>query len=218
MCEKPLIRTFKGYYSFYIAGNCDTMQLIKNGEKKFMKKDEVIFENQYLETRTIVREFHKYCVSGKKRKLGIILLAIGIVLAVFMLLVQSGVIGVPGRFQAIFWEASIVCVFLGVIFSIYYRLTAAIAFKQDFKSMEGEIPETIVQFTDDDVIISELGKVKNFHYRELGELMETENLYAMMINRYAGIVVLKDSFTYGNPDEFKVFLEAKYNDAQPWKE
>ena len=30
--------------------------------------------------------------------------------------------------------------------------------------MEGEIPEAIIQFTDEDVIISELGKVKNFHY------------------------------------------------------
>ena len=63
-------------------------------------------------------------------------------------------------------------------------MTAAIAYRQDTKTMEGEIPEAIIQFTDEDVIISELGKVKNFHYRELGELTETRNLYAMMINKY----------------------------------
>ena len=44
-------------------------------------------------------------------------------------------------------------------------MTAAIAYRQDTKTMEGEIPEVIIQFTDEDVIISELGKVKNFDDR-----------------------------------------------------
>ena len=61
-------------------------------------------------------------------------------------------------------------------------------------------------------------RLKNFHYRELGELTETRNLYAMMINKYAGIVVLKDGFTFGDPSKFKEFIDSKYNDTKPWKE
>lgn len=183
-----------------------------------MKKDEVIFENRYVESKPIVREFHKYCVSGKKRKAGMVFLLVGIVVAIIMLLVQSNIINIPRRFQAILWEISIIFVFLGIIFSVYYRMTAAIAYRQDTKTMEGEIPEAIIQFTDEDVIISELGKVKNFHYRELGELTETRNLYAMMINKYAGIVVFKDGFTFGDPSKFKEFIDSKYNDTKPWKE
>ena len=125
-----------------------------------MKKDEVIFENRYVESKPIVREFHKCCVSGKKRKAGMVFLLVGIVVAIIMLLVQSNIINIPHRFQAILWEISIIFVFLEMIFSVYYRMTAAIAYKQDTKTMEGEIPEAIIQFTDEDVIISELGKVK----------------------------------------------------------
>lgn len=183
-----------------------------------MNNDDVIFENRYVETKPIVTEFHKYCVSGKKRKLGLISLLVGMLIIVIMMLVQVGAISITQRYQVVLWEASIVFVFLGLVLSIYYRITASIAFRQDSKSMEGEIPEAIVQFTNEDVIISELGKVKNFHYRELGELVETKNLYAMMINKYAGIVVTKDGFTEGDPEDFKDFIESKYNDALPWKE
>ena len=99
---------------------------------------------------------------------------------------------------------------LGVLLNLYYRMTTMIAMAQDRKNMGGSIPETIIQFSDRDVVISELGKVKTFLYRELAEPMETKNLIILMIAKYAAIVVHKDGFTYGTLEDFRTFINERF--------
>lgn len=173
--------------------------------------DEVRFENRYVEDKQIVKEFHKYCLCRNQRRVGLVALAIAIAFAVFMMFGMIGLVHISELKATIFWEISLVCFILGVLLNLYYRMTAMIAMAQDRKNMEGNIPETIIQFSDDDVVISELGKVKTFHYRELAEPMETKNLIIMLISRYAGIVVKKDSFSYGDVDDFREFIKSKYD-------
>lgn len=173
--------------------------------------DEVRFENRYTEDKRIVREFHKYILCRPQRRIGLALIVVAIASGLFLLLGQMGLVQVAQKNAAIFWEISIASLLLGVLLNLYYRMTAMIAMAQDRKNMEGSIPETIIQFSDEDVVISELGKVKTFHYRELGELQETRNLFVLMIAKYAAIVAVKDRFSYGNPDDFREFIKAKYD-------
>ena len=173
--------------------------------------DEVRYENRYTENKQIVREFHKYCLCRTQRRIGLIAIVIALAVAVLMLMGTLGFVHISELKATIFWEISIVCLILGVLLNLYYRMTTMIAMAQDRKNMNGNIPETIIQFSDDDVVISELGKVKTFHYRELAEPMETKNLIIMMIARYAAIVVKKDAFTYGDAESFKDFIMSKYD-------
>lgn len=173
--------------------------------------DEVKFENRYTEDKKIVREFHKYILCRTQRRIGLICIVIAIASALFMLIGMTGMISISDSKAPIFWEVSVICMILGVILNLYYRMTAMIAMAQDRKNMEGNIPETIIQFSDEDVVISELGKVKTFHYRELGELQETRNLFVLMIAKYAAIVAVKDKFSYGDPDSFRKFIKEKYD-------
>ena len=173
--------------------------------------DEVKFENRYTENKKIVREFHKYILCKPQRRIGLACIIIAIASALFMLLGMSGLINISQNKATVFWEISIVCMILGVLLNLYYRMTAMIAMAQDRKNMEGNIPETIIQFSDEDVVISELGKVKTFHYRELGELMETKNLFILMIAKYAAIVAVKDKFSYGDAESFRKFIKEKYD-------
>ena len=173
--------------------------------------DDVLFENKYTEDKVMVREFHKYCLCKTHRKVGLILLAIGIIAGGIMAMSSAGFISVTGTKGVILWEVSIVGFILGFLLSIYYMMTTWIALRQDRRAMGGEIPETVIQFTDNEVIISELGKIKTFHYRELGEVIETKNLFVLPISRYAAVVAAKTGFTYGNSDDFRKFIEAKYD-------
>jgi hypothetical protein len=187
---------------------------LERNEKENSIMDDVLFENRYTEDKTLVREFHKYCLCKTHRKIGIILLIIGVVTGALMSMSQFGMISITGTKGVILWEISIVAIVLGFMLSIYYLMTTRIALRQDRKAMGGEIPETVIQFTDKEVIISELGKIKTFHYRELGESIETKNLFVLPISRYAAIVAAKNGFTYGNADDFRKFIEDKYDPAR----
>lgn len=176
--------------------------------------DDVLFENRYTEDKILVREFHKYCLCKTHRKVGIIMLIIGVIAGGLMSMNQFGAVSITGTKGVILWEISIVAFVLGFMLNIYYLMTTRIALRQDRKAMGGEIPETVIQFTDRDVIISELGKIKTFHYRELGEVIETKNLFVLPISRYAAVVAAKTGFTYGNPDDFRKFIEAKYDPSR----
>jgi hypothetical protein len=176
--------------------------------------DDVLFENRYTENKVLVREFHKYCLCRNHRRVGRVMLIIGIVCGAIMSMSQFGVITIKGTKGVILWEASIVFLILGFLLSIYHMMTTWIALRQDRKAMGGEIPETVIQFTEKEVIISELGKIKTFHYRELGEVIETKNLFVLPISRYAAVVAAKEGFTYGNADDFRKFIEAKYDPAR----
>lgn len=172
--------------------------------------DEVRFENRYTENKQIVREFHKYCLCRGQRRIGLICIAIAIATALFMLLGMAGLVHVSETVSTVCWEISIMSMLLGVLLNLYYRMTTMIAMAQDRKNMGGSIPETIIQFSDRDVVISELGKVKTFLYRELAEPMETKNLIILMIAKYAAIVVHKDGFTYGTLEDFRTFINERF--------
>ena len=176
--------------------------------------DDVLFENRYTENKVLVREFHKYCLCRTHRRVGKVMLVIGLIAGAIMSLSQFGVISVTGTKGVILWEAAIVFLILGFLLSIYHMMTTWIALRQDRRTMGGEIPETVIQFTDKEVIISELGKLKTFHYRELGEVIETKNLFVLPISRYAAVVAAKEGFTYGNENDFREFIEAKYDPAR----
>lgn len=173
--------------------------------------DDVLFENRYTEDKQIVREFHRYVLCNRHRQVGIVFLIIGLLCATVLLMKQLGVMNVTGVKVTILWEASIIFIFLGFMLNIYFLMTTKIALGQDRKAMGGEIPETVIQFSEDDVVISELGKIKTFHYRELGSMKETKNLFCLPISRYAAIVAVKDCFSYGNPDDFRTFIEGKFD-------
>lgn len=173
--------------------------------------DEVLFENRYTENKKLVREFHRNVLCKNHKRIGIIFLIVGITCATIMLLNNFGMITIKGVMGTILWEGSIIFVFLGFMLNIYFLMTTKIALGQDKKAMGGEIPETVIQFSDNDVVISELGKIKTFHYRELGEVIETKNLYVLPISRYAAIVAAKDGFTYGTAEDFETFIKGKYD-------
>ena len=45
-------------------------------------------------------------------------------------------------------------------------------------------------------------------------MIETKDLFVLPISRYAAVVAAKEGFTYGNENDFREFIEAKYDPAR----
>ena len=71
------------------------------------------------------------------------------------------------------------------------------------------IPETVVQFSNDEISMAEGTLSVRFQYRQITKIRETRNLYVLMLGKDSGIILEKNSFTIGNFEAFRSFILEK---------
>ena len=88
-------------------------------------------------------------------------------------------------------------------------LTAQIVYRNTKKLHGGIVPETVVQFSNDEISMTEGTLSVRFQYRQITKIRETGNLYVLMLGKDSGIILEKNSFTIGNFEAFRSFLPEK---------
>ena len=72
----------------------------------------------------------------------------------------------------------------------------------------GVIPESSIQFTENNIIIKERKILMEFEYNQIKKIKEYSKIYALMLGKRNGILLKKDSFTIGTFEEFKKFINS----------
>ncbi|MGF6907685.1 YcxB family protein [Fusobacterium sp. PH5-44] len=75
----------------------------------------------------------------------------------------------------------------------------------------GTIPESIFQFTENNIILKE-GKIQmEFEYNQIKKIKEYSNTIVLMIGKKNGLLLKKDGFSIGTFENFKKFIAEKSN-------
>lgn len=69
--------------------------------------------------------------------------------------------------------------------------------------------ERVVRFFDQLSELARSDQELRFQYGQITRFFETSSLYCLFLGKALCILVKKDSFTIGDPDEFKPFLRTK---------
>lgn len=113
----------------------------------------------------------------------------------------------PGDYNAMVSPA--VSFLLCLMLFFFPSLTAQIVYRNTKKLHGGIVPETVVQFSNDEISMTEGTLSVRFQYRQITKIRETGNLYVLMLGKDSGIILEKNSFTIGNFEAFRSFLPEK---------
>ena len=113
----------------------------------------------------------------------------------------------PGDYNAMVSPA--VSFLLCLMLFFFPSLTAQIVYRNTKKLHGGIVPETVVQFSNDEISMTEGTLSVRFQYRQITKIRETGNLYVLMLGKNSGIILEKNSFTIGNFEAFRSFLPEK---------
>lgn len=165
---------------------------------------ETIFENRTRLTKEVMNEFGKesFSVFGKKYRIFVF------IMAVISLLFAITFIIIDGFSWLVFFFILFAGFFLFMFFKAYlFRL------KENYKNLtalHGEVPENLIKFYEDRFESITARSNISIEYSKITKLIETENLFILMIEKQ-GIILLKNGFTTGNFDSFKSFIKEKCN-------
>ena len=128
-------------------------------------------------------------------------------LAVCALALVYCLLFLPGDYNAMVSPA--VSFLLCLMLFFFPSLTAQIVYRNTKKLHGGIVPETVVQFSNDEISMTEGTLSVRFQYRQITKIRETGNLYVLMLGKDSGIILEKNSFTIGNFEAFRSFLPEK---------
>jgi len=162
-----------------------------------MEKVKTMFENRYRTGMEVLEEFVEKVVVLKYRdwKVFVGLLALLAVIVVF------------ASHQSVFnillaW--GLCCFILLAVYPV--RETKKIIKKSEinFKYVQDD---TVAWFDEDYITVSNGVDRSTIMYSEVKKLVETQNLYCLMKDGSNGVILRKDSFTLGNFESFKKYIE-----------
>ena len=167
-----------------------------------MEKVKTMFENRYKTGMEVLEEFVENVVVLRYRswKALVGLLAMLAVIVAFSVM-AGGDISVLNIILA--WLA--ICFIYLVIYPYRENKKIIKRSKENFTNyVEGE---NVTWFDENYVTVSD-GKDRSvFRYSQFKKLVETQNLYCLMIDGSKGVILRKDSFTLGSFESFKAFIE-----------
>ena len=147
-----------------------------------------IFENQYIQSKAMIREYAGKIVIRKYKKKACFVAALGLVLLLISLLNQNLIMtGVAAA-------CTIICI--AVILFLPGLFVKEIEKNTTFLNGK-EQPESLLRFGDK-IVITEGAAKMEFQYSQIMKLMESTNLYCLMLNDTNGVIVKKDCFIKGD--------------------
>ena len=158
---------------------------------------EEIFENEYIMTKELFKEYVYNVLCKKVIILGSIISILGIIM-----------------FFVIQGRKAYEMIGMAFILGFTTLLTPIITVKQledtSKRLNNGKIEKTSVKFSNN--IVMDEGKAHlEFEYNQINELVMTKNFIVLKISNQSAILVLKKGFVIGKEEEFLKFIKDKIN-------
>lgn len=158
---------------------------------------EPIFQVEYTPDKALLNSFGR--LTAKRNKATIVILVCSLILLAF--------------FPLLMWGKSstaVLCGTMGSLFLLFWLFYDRYTGSLNRKMQKGAKEQTaIYSFGDTDFIThNALGETRLL-YAALTEMEETDEFYALYLNKHQAILVPKRSFTLGNAEAFRDFLTEK---------
>lgn len=163
---------------------------------------DILFENRYYSDKKILLEYVKDIHCKYPRIIGFLFILVAIFYTYLILFKMRSL-----RFVMAVLTILIFIISLRLIF--YHLVYLKNMKKSSLNLHNGQTPESILQFTDNNIALKE-GKVSmEFEYNQIKEIKEYKLTYILMIGKKQGLILKKDSFSIGTFEEFKKFINEK---------
>ena len=161
--------------------------------------ENIRFENKYLLSKDIIKEYVDKILLKKLMKRSRILAIISIVFLIFLLYKQDYVIALIYAVPTLI----ILCVLI-----IMPPMTVNEVLNNSKSLHGGVVMEAIYRFGDS-ITLLEGSITMNVEYSQVKKIHELDKICVLLIGKSNGIVLKKDSFSVGEYDDFKVFISDK---------
>lgn len=142
----------------------------------------------------------RYSFEGKRNKLLFAMYLLMICLGVRLLSFGDLLYGVIGA----------MAIFLGVYRLFIYRFVfMSNQYKFFAKTYGLDEWQRSIEFTDNDIVITDNTTVSHFRYENMKKIVEVDNTVRLVMNNNTVLLFYKDTFVVGNWQECKSMLESK---------
>ena len=163
---------------------------------------EILFENRYYSDKKILTEYIKDVHCRYLRIIGFFFMLVAMLYTYLILFKMKSLRLVMAALTIVIFIVSLRLIF-------YHLLYLKNMKKTSLNLHNGQKPESILQFTDNNIALKE-GKISmEFEYNQIKKIKEYKLIYVLMIGKRQGLILKKDSFSIGTLEEFKKFINEK---------
>lgn len=163
---------------------------------------EILFENRYYSDKKILTEYIKDVHCRYLRIIGFFFMLVAMLYTYLILFKMKSLRLVMAALTIVIFIVSLRLIF-------YHLLYLKNMKKTSLNLHNGQTPESILQFTDNNIVLKE-GKISmEFEYNQIKKIKEYKLIYVLMIGKRQGLILKKDSFSIGTLEEFKKFINEK---------
>lgn len=163
---------------------------------------EILFENRYYSDKKILTEYIKDVHCRYLRIIGFFFMLVAMFYTYLILFKMKSLRLVMAALTIVIFIVSLRLIF-------YHLLYLKNMKKTSLNLHNGQTPESILQFTDNNIALKE-GKISmEFEYNQIKKIKEYKLIYVLMIGKRQGLILKKDSFSIGTFEEFKKFINEK---------
>ncbi|MCF2671800.1 YcxB family protein [Fusobacterium varium] len=163
---------------------------------------EILFENRYYSDKKILTEYIKDVHCRYLRIIGFFFMLVAMLYTYLILFKMKSLRLVMAALTIVIFIVSLRLIF-------YHLLYLKNMKKTSLNLHNGQTPESVLQFTDNNIALKE-GKISmEFEYNQIKKIKEYKLIYVLMIGKRQGLILKKDSFSIGTLEEFKKFINEK---------
>ena len=163
---------------------------------------EILFENRYYSDKKILTEYIKDVHCRYLRIIGVFFMLVAMLYTYLILFKMKSLRLVMAALTIVIFIVSLRLIF-------YHLLYLKNMKKTSLNLHNGQTPESILQFTDNNIVLKE-GKISmEFEYNQIKKIKEYKLIYVLMIGKRQGLILKKDSFSIGTFEKFKKFINEK---------
>lgn len=151
---------------------------------------EILFENRYYSDKKILTEYIKDVHCRYLRIIGFFFMLVAMLYTYLILFKMKSLRLVMAALTIVIFIVSLRLIF-------YHLLYLKNMKKSSLNLHNGQTPESILQFTDNNIALKE-GKISmEFEYNQIKKIKEYKLIYVLMIGKRQGLILKKDSFSIG---------------------
>ena len=163
---------------------------------------EILFENRYYSDKKILTEYIKDVHCRYLRIIGFFFMLVAMLYTYLILFKMKSLRLVMAALTIVIFIVSLRLIF-------YHLLYLKNMKKSSLNLHNGQTPESILQFTDNNIALKEGKILMEFEYNQIKKIKEYKLIYVLMIGKRQGLILKKDSFSIGTFEEFKKFINEK---------
>lgn len=163
---------------------------------------EILFENRYYSDKKILTEYIKDVHCRYLRIIGFFFMLVAMFYTYLILFKMKSLRLVMAALTIVIFIVSLRLIF-------YHLLYLKNMKKSSLNLHNGQTPESILQFTDNNIALKEGKMSMEFEYNQIKKIKEYKLIYVLMIGKRQGLILKKDSFSIGTFEEFKKFINEK---------